>query len=219
MDAPSGARVARDAERGNRTVAAIIDFLAVAVVSVILAATMGLIGSFLSALGGAAYLALRDGYPQGSLGKRFLGLKVVGPGGRPATYDDSIRRNLIFALPDVLGFLPVLAGLAALLVIAAVIIELVMVLTRPDGRRLGDQWAGTQVIASGTSPRIGQVLTPPVAGVCTACGAGVVEGQAFCGQCGARVVSPTPRTCPACQAPIEDGQRFCTRCGRTLSST
>ncbi len=219
MNAPAGSAPASTAETGNRIVAALIDFLAVALMTIVLAATLGLVGTFLSALTVAAYLALRDGHPQGSLGKRLLGLRVVGPGGRPVTYNDSIRRNLIFALPEVLGFAPTLTALAALLIIAAVISELVLVLTRPDGRRLGDQWAGTRVIASGAPERIGEILTPPTGRACTVCGAVVSQGQAFCGQCGAPLASPAPRVCPSCQAPITGRERFCTRCGQALSGS
>jgi uncharacterized RDD family membrane protein YckC len=203
-------------ERGNRVVAAVIDFAIAGIASVCLALTLGVIGVFLSGIGSALYIGLRDGAPGGSPGKRLLGLRVVGPGGRPITYGDSLRRNLVFALPIVIGSIPVFAALEMILLIAAVVVELVLILTREDGRRFGDQWAGTRVVP------VAGASSDALAGqrFCSSCGALLGPEHTFCGACGARVgVFGAALTCPACGTPARPGMRFCIRCGATLAPT
>ena len=78
---------------------------------------------------GWAYFFLRDGISNGSLGKRALGLAVIRvPNGQPCTYGRSFVRQLW------------------MLVAPMIMIESVIIFVNQDGRRLGDQLAGTQVI-------------------------------------------------------------------------
>jgi uncharacterized RDD family membrane protein YckC len=107
----------------------------------------GIVG-LIPVLGGIAatvYMLVRDGLFSGqSVGKKIVGLKVE-KDGTPAAFADSVKRNLILALPDVLLIVPV-AGfvLYAVAISIVTIIETLFVLL--NGRRLGDKFAGTQVV-------------------------------------------------------------------------
>jgi uncharacterized RDD family membrane protein YckC len=110
-----------------------------------------------------------------SLGKRLAGLRVIALPGRPASVRESFLRNWLF----VFGLLPALFGKALSLSAAAfaciAAIEACIALrplTRDLGqRRLGDLFAGTQVIdasiAAGIKVRLPVKATPapaPLAG-------------------------------------------------------
>ena len=47
---------------------------------------------------------------------------------------------------------------------------------------------------------------------CSACGSANEPGRKFCGECGARLVTP----CPSCGAPNAPTSRFCGECGTSL---
>jgi uncharacterized RDD family membrane protein YckC len=88
--------------------------------------------SVLPLASGAAYLALRDSRGQ-SVGKFCMGLVVISLAtGRPCTLVGSVRRNLLLVLP----------GANAV----AVVLETATVLRDPQGQRLGDRLAQTQVV-------------------------------------------------------------------------
>ncbi len=122
------------------------------------AAFVGLI-PLIGGLIGAAYLVCRDCLPidalQGrSLGKKLMGLRPVRIDGAPMDMATSVRRNWMFgfaALVQVLLFIPILGWLlmvpVALLSTALGLFEGYKVLTDAEGRRMGDRWADTQVIA------------------------------------------------------------------------
>lgn len=92
--------------------------------------------SFVPVIGGIAsiaYILLRDSLPfldGQSLGKKVVGLRAVDERGASlvGAWGTGIIRNVILLIP----FAP--------------LIELVVLLTRDDCRRLGDQWAGTRVV-------------------------------------------------------------------------
>ena len=82
---------------------------------------------------GMLYLALRDGISGRSVGKFLFGLRVVRlDKDRPCTVADSIRRNLVFLIPGVN--------------VAAIVLEPVTMARDPQGHRLGDRVADTQVV-------------------------------------------------------------------------
>jgi uncharacterized RDD family membrane protein YckC len=90
-------------------------------------------GSTLLPLLGASYMLLRDGVRGQSLGKLWLGLVVMNlETGRPCTLKDSIWRNALFIIPGAN--------------IAAIVLEAMTVARDPQGQRLGDRIAQTQVI-------------------------------------------------------------------------
>ena len=86
------------------------------------------------ALGAAvAYLLLRDGIGGQSLGKLVVGLVVVNVRtGRFCSWKDSVLRNVFVLIPGAN--------------IAAVFLESFTILRDPQGQRLGDRLAQTQVI-------------------------------------------------------------------------
>jgi uncharacterized RDD family membrane protein YckC len=83
-----------------------------------------------------------------------VGLRVVGEGGRPATFLESLQRNLTVALPVALLLqrIPYVFWLVALVGAIALLFEAFLAVIDPEGLRLGDRLAGTQLVAA---PRLG----------------------------------------------------------------
>ena len=133
----------------KRFVAAIIDG---AVASVI-----GLI-PVIGGLVGLAYILLRDGFEfefmdYRSIGKKLMKLRPVRSEGKKMDYETSFRRNwpLVFgSLVQILIFIPVigwiLIPIVAIVGIALLITEVVLVFTNPEGKRWGDRLAHTKVV-------------------------------------------------------------------------
>jgi uncharacterized RDD family membrane protein YckC len=85
----------------------------------------GYLGSFLIAY---VLITLRDGFNGMSPGKRILGLQVINSvSGLPAKVPDSLKRNIILAVPVI------------------PIVVIVQIFTG-NGSRLGDEWAQTKVV-------------------------------------------------------------------------
>lgn len=79
------------------------------------------------------YLLLRDGVRGQSVGKFFFGLVVIETDtGRPASFSRAVTRNILFVVPGIN--------------IAAVPLEARTMWTDPQGQRLGDRLAQTQVV-------------------------------------------------------------------------
>ena len=90
-------------------------------------------GSPLFLVIGAGYLLLRDSMRGQSLGKLLLGLVVISPEtGRPCTLKGSVWRNVLFLIPGAN--------------VVAIFLEAITVVRDPQGQRLGDKLAQTQVI-------------------------------------------------------------------------
>jgi uncharacterized RDD family membrane protein YckC len=82
---------------------------------------------------GGAYLLFRDAVRGQSVGKFLLGLTVINlETGRPATLAGSVRRNLVLLLPGAN--------------VAAIFLEAITLARDPQGQRLGDRLAQTQVV-------------------------------------------------------------------------
>ncbi len=137
------------ADLAKRFIAAFIDGVIAMVIGFIPA-----IGSLL----GAAYMLLRDGleleFMDGrSIGKKIMKLRPVTSDGSKMTIEKSVRRNWMFALGafnGILLFIPIL-GWALIFILSIiglliVLFEIFKVLTDTEGRRLGDNMAGTKVI-------------------------------------------------------------------------
>ncbi len=94
------------------------------------------------------YLLFADGMLQGqSLGKKLFGVKVVYlPTRSGARHRDSLVRNSPFGLVIILSMMPEL-GLTAFVggLVILLAIEGIRCWRDPDGFRLGDLWAQTQV--------------------------------------------------------------------------
>lgn len=143
--------VARKADVGRRLIAGIID----AVIAMVLA-MIPWIGPLLS----AAYWLVRDGltldFMNGrSVGKKVMNLRPVRLDGRAMDIETSVRRNWMFGLGLIGAFLRIIPVLGLLLIIllgfiglVLVVIELVLVVTDPQGRRIGDRTGNTRVVES-----------------------------------------------------------------------
>ena len=82
---------------------------------------------------GALYLLLRDSVRGQSIGKFFMGLVVIRPEtGRPCTLKDSVWRNALLLIPGAN--------------VVAIFLESITIVRDPQGQRLGDKVAQTQVV-------------------------------------------------------------------------
>ena len=99
-----------------------------------------------------------------SLGKKLMEIRVLTTRNAAIGFMESLKRNGIFAVGSTLNLVratfqlvPCLGDAVACLMlplfflswligIAAVIVEVVKIVTQPDGRRFGDEWAGTRVV-------------------------------------------------------------------------
>jgi uncharacterized RDD family membrane protein YckC len=101
---------------------------------------------------GATYILISDGFFGGqSVGKKLIGLRVVvrdldGSSTRPCTFKDSLIRNLVFCAIVVLASIPLLGILFLLLGLVAIAVETYFVYADDHGIRVGDIFAGTQVV-------------------------------------------------------------------------
>ena len=119
----------RKADITRRLCAAMTDGLIVAVAYVVYWSS----GRILYLAAGAAYLLLRDAMRGQSIGKVLFGLVVVSlETGRPASFATSARRNALLLLPGAN--------------VVAVFLEPLTILRDPQGQRLGDRLAQTQVV-------------------------------------------------------------------------
>lgn len=137
------------ADLAKRAIAMIIDSLA--------AALIGLV-PYIGGLASVAYFLVRDGLEidfmdQRSLGKKIVGLRPIRLDGRPMDLETSVRRNWMWgigAITSLLVYIPILGwALIPFVMLAAVAIglfEIYNVFTDPEGRRWGDNMAGTKVV-------------------------------------------------------------------------
>jgi uncharacterized RDD family membrane protein YckC len=137
------------ADRSTRFLALLIDGLVAAALSVV-----PLVGG----VAGVAYYVVRDGlrleFMNGrSIGKHVMGIDVVRLDGRAMDVETSVRRNWMWgigALTGPLVYIPILGWmlipLVALIGVGIGLYEAYRVLGDPEGRRWGDQMAGTLVV-------------------------------------------------------------------------
>ncbi len=91
------------------------------------------------------YILVADGISNGaSVGKRLLGLRVLSASGEPCGLKDSIMRNLMFGI-GVLFWTVLHPILGWPLLAAAIGVESLVLMGSDNGRRLGDELAGTRV--------------------------------------------------------------------------
>lgn len=114
-------------------------------IDVFLCGVIGLV-PVLGGIAATVYMLVRDGLFNGqSVGKKIAGLKVEKQDGTPATFADSVKRNMILAVPDVVLIIPV-AGFVLYLVVMSVVTVVESAFVLLNDRRLGDRLAGTQVV-------------------------------------------------------------------------
>jgi len=124
----------------NRGIARLIDLFIVAAAGQMLVPV--------GFLGGLAYILIADGFSGGrSIGKRLIGLQTVLPDQREAAgFRESIIRNIPFAVAQVAFAVPYVGWLISVAIIA---FEAILILGNEQGRRFGDEVAGTQVLDVG----------------------------------------------------------------------
>jgi uncharacterized RDD family membrane protein YckC len=124
----------------NRGIAKLIDLSIVAAVGYMIVPV--------GFLAGLVYILIADGFAGGrSIGKRLIGLQTVLPDRHEAAgFRESIIRNLPFAVAQLAFVVPYVGWLVAVVIIA---FEAVLILGNEQGRRLGDEVAGTQVLDAG----------------------------------------------------------------------
>jgi len=135
-----GAGIYPKAQILNRGIAKLIDLFIVAAAGQVIVPV--------GFLGGLAYILIADGFAGGrSIGKRLIGLQTVLPDRRTAAgFRESIIRNLPFAVAQLAFAVPYVGWIISGAIIA---LEAVLILGNEQGRRLGDEVAGTQVLDAG----------------------------------------------------------------------
>jgi uncharacterized RDD family membrane protein YckC len=146
---PTTTNTSEKADLGKRFIAGVIDAVIAMIIGLI-----PIIGGFI----GAAYMLFRDGLPytfmdHRSVGKKLMKLRPVTLGGGAVDISISAQRNWMFALGaliqaliyiPIIGWLLIpLVGVAAFIII---IVEIILVIIKEDGRRWGDNLANTKVI-------------------------------------------------------------------------
>ncbi len=137
---PFGAGLYPKAQVLNRFIAKLIDLFLVAAASELI--------DPVGYLAGLAYLLVADGFAGGrSIGKRLIGLQTIVPDAREAAgFRESIIRNIPFAAAQLAFAVPYVGWIASTAVVA---FEAVLIVGNEQGRRLGDELAGTQVLDIG----------------------------------------------------------------------
>ncbi|MDO8355225.1 MAG: RDD family protein [Nitrospirota bacterium] len=135
-----GAGIYPKAQVLNRCIAKLIDVFIVAAADQMIVPV--------GFLAGLAYILIADGFAGGrSIGKRLIGLQTVLPDRREAAgFRESIIRNLPFAVAQLAFAVPYVGWIVSVAIMA---LEGVLIIGNEQGRRLGDEIAGTQVLDAG----------------------------------------------------------------------
>ena len=136
----TGAGIYPKAQVLNRGIAKLIDIFIVAAADQMIVPV--------GFLAGLAYILIADGFAGGrSIGKRLIGLQTVLPDRREsAGFRESIIRNLPFAVAQLAFAVPYVGWIVSVAIMA---LEGVLIIGNEQGRRLGDEIAGTQVLDAG----------------------------------------------------------------------
>ena len=135
-----GAGIYPKAQVLNRGIAKLIDVFIVAAADQMIVP--------IGFLAGLAYILIADGFAGGrSIGKRLIGLQTMLPDRREsAGFRESIIRNLPFAVAQLAFAVPYVGWIVSVAIMA---FEGVLIIGNEQGRRLGDEVAGTQVLDAG----------------------------------------------------------------------
>ena len=148
----------KDSMTVPRAIAALIDGAIGGIGGAIIGAIFGFIYWRLALIGqlaSAGFFLIRDTLLDGqSPGKKVMNLRAVNYAtGARVTQEESIKRNIVYGaggLVGVIGYLPLgwlLALPASLALLALCVYEIYVWWTDKEGRRWGDQFAGTAVIS------------------------------------------------------------------------
>ncbi len=154
---PAAPPAAAKADLAKRFLAFLIDVIPAIIVGIIFGLIPFIGGPIAGILVGGWWL-VRDGLDldfadKRSLGKKLMKLRPVRLDGQPMDINTSVKRNIpiaIYCIGYLLWVVPVLGHLVSLPIFAIGgiinLIEAVLVVTDPEGRRWGDKMAGTKVI-------------------------------------------------------------------------
>lgn len=93
---------------------------------------------------GLLYVLVSDGLFDGrSAGKKIVQLQVIGSAGKRCTVRESVLRNAPLAIAGAIFLLPVFGWLFSLGVLG---FEMLLMIGNAEGKRLGDDLAGTWVV-------------------------------------------------------------------------
>jgi uncharacterized RDD family membrane protein YckC len=137
-------------------IARLIDFVILALVVTVLLAVFGIRGTFVAnAVSAVVTAVLYVGYftyfeatTGQTLGKKVMKVRVVGPDGGVATFEQALKRNLWTGL-GIVGVVPIIGGLIGGLASLAAAVLIVMGISKDTTGRRGwhDTFAGgTQVV-------------------------------------------------------------------------
>jgi uncharacterized RDD family membrane protein YckC len=154
---PAAPAAVAKADLAKRFLAFLIDVIPAIIVGIIFGLIPFIGGPIAGILVGGWWL-VRDGLDldfadKRSLGKKIMKLRPIRLDGQPMDINTSIKRNIPIAIYCV-GYLcwvvPVLGHLVSLPIFAIggiiTLIEAILVVTDPEGRRWGDKMAGTKVV-------------------------------------------------------------------------
>jgi uncharacterized RDD family membrane protein YckC len=131
------------------------------IIAGVIDAAITMVVGFIPWLGGllaTGYWLVRDGLDlefmdHRSIGKKLMKLRPVTADGQPTEMVASVKRNWPLAFGGVaqlLLFIPIIGWILLIPVVfiafAVGIVEVVLVITDSEGRRLGDRFAGTRVV-------------------------------------------------------------------------
>lgn len=138
-----------EADASTRLLAKFIDGLVAVLIAWVLGMLLPGVASFLGGLVAAAYVLFSDGLDVGfmasrSVGKQVTHLDVRRLDGDFMDLETSARRNWMFALCFLA--VPVLRTLLVLVCAGLVAFEVYRMMASEDGRRWGDELAGTKVV-------------------------------------------------------------------------
>lgn len=132
----------------TRFLAALIDGMVAGLLSLI--PMVGILAAVVYTLAkdGIVYeLTKNDEFIGRSVGKKLLGLTVVRLDGVDMDVSTSVRRNLTVGLGGLIALVPIIGWILGAIIGGLVnVVEMLAVLMDPQGRRIGDRWAGTQVV-------------------------------------------------------------------------
>ena len=106
---------------------------------------------------GALYLLFKDSimykitnkeeWKNKSIGKKILNLVVIKLDGEYTDMESSARRNIPLTIGSFISIIPLIGWfIGPIVAFIFGLVELILILTDDNGRRLGDRWAQTQVL-------------------------------------------------------------------------
>ncbi len=139
----------------RRFLASLVDGLIAAIPAALLPVVIGplMAGLYYLLKDGLVYeLTKREEWRGRSIGKKLFNLQVVLVGGGRVDLVVSAKRNLTLSIGTLLATIPLLGWVVGFVLdLVLTVIEVILVVADPAGRRLGDRWAGTRVVEAASA--------------------------------------------------------------------